>query len=394
MEHLIKAFRRVQNKLDDPRELLELFERLENDPSSASAEDRIRLLDLPSASVQRESIAAVTTLTKSELLKRAAESPTELSEDEINFLRAKYWHHAMDWPIDDALMDAVNLLEEIKENYSDELCDRLARVQGPLYDESECKAFENADLEYFRRAHADFEQDRQDDLDVVFEHGKPWLQRLWQEDKGATWGYAVFENPQFVADPLFDAYKGEQGIAIEKSLHRIVAGLQIGPYYSMQPQTWPSQIGDVDRLHEIVDKLRQEFKHRRNEGILPNGLLRNVFLYLDHESASSVLYAHAYVDNMWMWAVDPDHTPDDDTTDGYKGYFRVSLKQLVDNFYVARRWQSEISMKDLWKAAQGEPNTAFASMEPETPDKFPLRTETHNLVPGELRPIRRVSDCA
>ncbi|KAB8202746.1 hypothetical protein BDV34DRAFT_228108 [Aspergillus parasiticus] len=38
--------------------------------------------------------------------------------------------------------------------------------------------------------------------------------------------------------------------------------------------------------------------------------LRNAFLYLDRDSAKSVLFSWGRVDEMWIWAVDPDHEPD------------------------------------------------------------------------------------
>lgn len=70
---------------------------------------------------------------------------------------------------------------------------------------------------------------------------------------------------------------------------------------------------------------------------------------------------------MWIWAVDPDYEPSNNTTSGYQGYLRVRLQQLVDNFYTARRWHAdELSMEDLWKAAQKDPNNgAFISMKEE-----------------------------
>jgi hypothetical protein len=150
-------------------------------------------------------------------------------------------------------------------------------------------------------------------------------------------------------------------------------------------------MSSTHRFPEVVDKLRLEFKNRRNGGSLSDGLLPNVFLYLDHESAISLFHAHGHVDAMWIWAVDPDHEPLNDSTDDYQGYLCVYLKQLVDNFYVARRWQSDLSMKDLSNAAQRESDEAFASVEPETPDEFPLRTESNNIAPEYLRvlhPIR------
>ncbi|OQD68955.1 hypothetical protein PENPOL_c002G09584 [Penicillium polonicum] len=393
MEHLFHAFSRVQKGLDDPNVLLELFQRHENlnDPSTVSVDDRIRLLDFPPRSVQDESIASVTTLTKKELVKRGAEFPAALSENEMKLLMARYWLDGMKCHIDDAFMNALDILEDIKEDYSTEVCDRLDRFREPLYDENECKAIENAEAQCIRRRKAENEQELQQDLARVFAEGKPWLQQLWQEDGSKPWGYAVFESPQFVADPKYDVFKGEQKKAMERSLCRIGSGLEIYRRYKMETQSWPSQMSSTHRFLEVVDKLRQEFKNRRNGGSLSDGLLPNVFLYLDHECATSLFVAHGHVDAMWIWAVDPDYECENDPTDGYQGYVRVGFKQLVDNFYVARRWQSDLSMKDLWNAAQRESNKVFASVEPENPDKLPLRIESNNVAPESLRlfhPIR------
>lgn len=393
MEHLFHAFRRVQKGLDDSNVLLELFQRHENlnDPSAVSVDDRVRLLDFPPRSVQDESIASVTTLTKKELVKRGAEFPATLSENEMKLLMARYWLDGMNCHIDDAFMNALDILEDIKEDYSTEVCDRLDRFREPLYEENECKAIENAEAQSICRRKAENGQELQQDIAIVFAEGKPWLQRLWQEDGSKIWGYAIFESPQFVADPKYDVFKGEQKKAMERSLCRIGSGIEIYRRYKMETQSWPSQMSSTHRFPEVIDKLRQEFKNRRNGGSLSDGLLLNVFLYLDYESATSLFVAHGHVDAMWIWAVDPDYEYENDPTDGYQGYVRVGFKQLVDNFYVARRWQSDLSMKDLWNAAQRESNKAFVSVEPETPDKFPLRIESNNVVPENLRlfhPIR------
>lgn len=385
MEHLFHAFRRVQKGLDDPDVLLELFHQHENlkDPSAISMIDRIRLLDLPPPSVQDEAIASVTSLTKSELVKRGAEFPTALSEDEMNLLMARFWLDGMSCHIDDAFMNALNKLEEVKEDYSNEVCDRLDRFREPMYDENDCKAIENAETESIRRMRAGSDQRLQQDLAKVFAEGKPWLQQLWKENGSKRWGYAVFESPQFVADSQYDAYEWEQKKAMEKSLDRIGSGMEIRINYKMERQPWPSQTKS-HRFPEVVDNLRQEFKNRRNGGSLSDGLLPNVFLYLDHESALSQFHAHGYVDYMWIWAIDPDYEAENDSNGDYPGYLRVCLKQLVDNFYVTRRWHPEVSMKDLWLAARRESNEAFTTVEPEMPDEHPLKVHGPSIAPDYL----------
>lgn len=66
--------------------------------------------------------------------------------------------------------------------------------------------------------------------------------------------------------------------------------------------------------------------------------------------------------------MDPDYVSDVDTQSagGYQGYLRVHFQQLIHNFYVVRRWHAkEISLKDLWKAAQKDLHYSFFSMEDE-----------------------------
>ncbi|CEO59136.1 hypothetical protein PMG11_03822 [Penicillium brasilianum] len=60
---------------------------------SAFCKDRIRLLDFPELATQVANIiaAAPATLTKQDLLKKAAESPGDLTSSEIDLLQDRYW---------------------------------------------------------------------------------------------------------------------------------------------------------------------------------------------------------------------------------------------------------------------------------------------------------------
>ncbi|KAI5918610.1 hypothetical protein F4810DRAFT_715320 [Camillea tinctor] len=76
-------------------------------------------------------------------------------------------------------------------------------------------------------------------------------------------------------------------------------------------------------------------------------------------------------DNIWVWAVDPDfddRSPPsrgetvEEGDDTYKGYLRVRLPQLVNNFFEARRFMLEkYPMVTLWEAAVKSKNIAFVS---------------------------------
>lgn len=47
------------------------------------------------------------------------------------------------------------------------------------------------------------------------------------------------------------------------------------------------------------------------------------------------------MDDKWIWAVDPDYTPNHNEKDGYKGYFRVRMQHIMHRFFEARRFQAD-----------------------------------------------------
>ncbi|KAG9561395.1 hypothetical protein KCU71_g3255, partial [Aureobasidium melanogenum] len=105
----------------------------------------------------------------------------------------------------------------------------------------------------------------------------------------------------------------------------------------------------------------------RNE--LKDGILKNVFLVINQQCVDSLFSQTANVDDMWVYAVDPDYIQPTGTAalepppNEYRGYVRVRLQQLVNNFFDARRFHSdEFSMQALWCAAQASRNQAFVSV--------------------------------
>jgi hypothetical protein len=91
MERLFSAFVRVLRNRDDADGLLATFE-FDNNPSTLSAEDCIRLLYFPNHITQVVNIAAIalTTSNKQDLLKKATESPRDLTSSNINLLKSYY----------------------------------------------------------------------------------------------------------------------------------------------------------------------------------------------------------------------------------------------------------------------------------------------------------------
>jgi hypothetical protein len=399
MEHLFKAFLRVQRGFDTASALLETFNAFENNPEALSSEDRIRLLDLPPRSVQDDNIAAVSSLTKAELIQKAIESPKELTREEDYLIQERFWTYMTDDEFN-VHYEALGALSEMPVDYCNEVEERLRRFQRLLYEEREDEASESVMKQLSedgKAATQAYEQSQREILDTVFEKGKPWLRQLWEEDQGKKpWGLAVFENPRFTADRRRDLYIAEQRETFNLSRGAIYAIGKIGDTWRLENPAWPAEIVTGDEsFAAIVEGLRRKFKELRAQPPgwqrlypryeidpiygapteeelkqghgLSDGILHNAFLYLDQEAAESVLFSWGRIDEMWIWAIDPDYEPRDHTTSGYRGYLRVRLRQLMDNFYVVRRWHAhELSMEDLWHAAQKDPkNGSFISTKDE-----------------------------
>lgn len=219
----------------------------------------------------------------------------------------------------------------------------------------------------------------------------PWLRRMWEEDQGETqWGYAVLVHPDaFANDQEAEDYLLRRDGVLFHARGAIGLGnCVISNMWRLQRLDWPANMAeDVTHDSRAVGfrRLRQHFKSildqsctkrtketadtstptQPGRGGLSEGLLQNVFLLIDKESAASVLSKPGLVDDMWVWAIDPDYSAKTPTieTPGYKGYMRVRLQQLVNNFYDVRRFHhAEYPMAKLWQVAQKSEHQAFVSL--------------------------------
>lgn len=103
------------------------------------------------------------------------------------------------------------------------------------------------------------------------------------------------------------------------------------------------------QLAEYFPKMRDEGGGNRDKGGLDAGILRNVSLVIDEPCVDSVLSRNGHVDGVWVWDVDLDYfisgtgggtDLQKDQDDGFPGFLRVRLQQLVNNFYEARRFHA------------------------------------------------------
>ncbi|KAG7051913.1 hypothetical protein JMJ77_0002526 [Colletotrichum scovillei] len=408
----------------------------QNDASpSLALHDQKRLLDFPDAETQAANIAESTKLSKDGLLERAVESPSQLTAAEISLLKNRYWMDIS--PGEEREVSRAAGLIMGPNRVSEEECEqaqkRLGAVRHMLYAENEEKAIDNAITEHWRRENEAWKARQRQKTENALSKAHSWVRRLWEEDKGEkVWGYGMFIDPKaFANDEEAEKYMARRDGVLLHARDAVGAGSSaINNKWKLQKLEWPGSDaagdgkemgarqaggrGDAEEgISELaVDEdqggggedeeriasfriLRTRFKLIRDRGLrsqkqegivssapvhsetsgLEGGILHNVFLMVDMPSVKSVLGAQGLVDDMWVWAVDPDYNdavetfttidePRQSETPGrYRGFMRVRLQQLVNNFFDARRFhERKYSMKELWEAAQKSKHKAFVSV--------------------------------
>ncbi|KAF7536360.1 hypothetical protein G7054_g4611 [Neopestalotiopsis clavispora] len=424
MEHMIKTFMRVQRNVDDADSLTARYPELERAALSSepaveiSDQDRRRLLDLPDEDEESVNFAAVTELSKAQLLERAIKSPEALTGGELDLLI---------WRTGSREKLAVSRPMGRPRGPSD-------RAREPLYEENELEAWKIANKERTWRSSADFRAQQEEKVRRAMCDAAPWIQRMWTEDlqgqREARWGYAIFRDPAIAAEMGERAYNDYRcradGIMLWAKW-ALRCGDGIANSFTQQQLEWPADLtsprqaadGGQQDLGATFQRLREAFKSalaapkhtwRQGPGINDN-LLRNVFLVVDRDAANAHLskwpmtivreaepgrpamfsQAGVGVDDAWVWAVDPDFEPEnapvpderEDRSERYQGYLRVRMQQLVKNFYEARRWHADkFPMEALWKAAQISRNQLFVSVNEDEAKQWTLSRDTGSAMRG------------
>ncbi|KAG8164600.1 hypothetical protein KVR01_004875 [Diaporthe batatas] len=397
MEPIIKSFSRVVRGIDESSHVLELYTTLEDALTSGQSatsapaltpQQKRRILDFPEPDTQLANIAAacpaaeVTTgdatdtqvsAAKAALLQRAADSPRDLTDAEVNLLKLRYWAAT---PGADRSNEEKKALRASFQAYGareDWLAalDRLKRVRAPLYDANEEAAIDNAVAEDTRRlveaaqggpgAKERAEEANRRSLAAA----RPWVRRMWEEDGhaearaglahgGKAWGYPVYVAPRLLEEEeveTFEEYASRRDGALWWARNGARLGDVLGSRWLLQSLAWPEGVssdlptsggagGHVgSRARRLAfQKLRHDFatvvagppkkqtivvptergkKAKFEQEVdLKGGLLRNVFLVIDQEAVDSTIGPQrGVVDDMWLWAVDPAYSDNVDDSD-------------------------------------------------------------------------------
>ncbi|KAH0343519.1 hypothetical protein KCU81_g5144, partial [Aureobasidium melanogenum] len=403
MEYIIRTFTCVVQHTHNADDIVENATALLDGSSNAtdiSDHDRLGLLDFPDSVIQEANVAATTSLSKAELLERAASSPSTLSAGEIDLLKRRYWLGLTREQMTPSFSSAAKRdLYSLTQEQLQQATDQLKKVRAMLFDANEEDALWNAEMEDWRRMMDASKQRKKQEVESRLPTAQPWMKRLWDEDQAEkNWGYAVFRDLKAANEE----YEVRKDAALMNARGAIGCGDTIGARWRLQyldqpeddKELEPSQAASdandkenektASELEARFQVLRQHFRKVRDRTLkrqstalypqtdrseLRDGILRNVFLVIDQQCVESLSSQTANVDDMWVYAVDPDYTHPTGTTapevpsKEYRGYLRVRLQQLVNNFFDARRFHAdEFSMQALWTAAQASRNQAFVSV--------------------------------
>ncbi|KAI4860565.1 hypothetical protein F4820DRAFT_436563 [Hypoxylon rubiginosum] len=417
MEHLVKGFVRVCRGIDNAEGLSRLISEVNRQPqpNNVSAQARLRILDFPDLETLEANISKSSSLARVDLVRRAAESPRQLSASELDVLRQRYWL-GVGFPELRARTAASETLEAVSAEHLQQVTEQLDAIRAPLYDEDEKKAIDNAVEETIRRNNEArrLRVDQQENTILNSPHVRPWVKRLFAENKeDEVWGFAVFVDPEAGGyQERMEDYELRRDGALFHARSAVGIGTPMRMEWRLQRLDWPLPITDVgesaggdeegdedgepdvggsdtaQRDDQVRDAkfqwLRQHFlsvrdrppKRMRSQdhtrvfdsGGVGAGILRNVFLVIDQAAVNSLLDT-GLVDEAWVWAIDPDYhylhpaKGDSAMAEEYRGYFKVRLQQLVNNFFKVRRFhEDEYTMEQLEGMAQKSRNQAFVSL--------------------------------
>lgn len=295
MDLLIVGFSRVARKLEAKEQLSADFPTLlaaaRSSPSSLSALDKQRLLDLPSPDEQHAAIAALGSSSKAELLQRAARSPRELTDDEVNLLSLRYWR---DYPTDAEKATALTAHDLFGGDNDVWMAAyrELQAVRAPLYDDvNKAEALANAQTEASRRLTeralygADGRKARETKCVKTMALARPWVRRMWDEDGGfgsrGKWGITYFVVPSVMEDERrADDYIDRAANVLWWGRSAMACGEELDWRWEYQRLGWPEGVPEtrlraadenVDLAVRIlpINKFRDGGSGGSGDGVVP-----------------------------------------------------------------------------------------------------------------------------
>lgn len=387
---------RVSRSLISAQDLIAAYPSLKQKslsaPSTLPDSERRLILDLPDKDMEASNIAAVSSLSRGQLIEKALSDRTSLTQEEAALLKDRFW--------------TPHTGEEIGRNFNTLLkvgesgLSELFIPRRPAYHPGEDEAFRIGGREFHLRIQAVYDSKLRETARPLFSNAKEWIQHLYGQ-KVVQWGFVC------LYDAAIQKYDPEQlddfAVTIEGSLRSFLRynGTKDiidqrwrcvsfnSPNTAFAPITLPVhdnasiyQDGAIFRraFQDILNdqqqyQSREDVAAMHNPHEFPNGLstsdlLTNTFLVIDPVCLDSVLDSDGEskpYGEMRVLAFEADFPVEGRKyVDGYQGFTWVRLDQLVSNFYELRLLKADVvGMDEIWKAAQHSYQRAFVSMDPE-----------------------------
>jgi hypothetical protein len=249
MLNFVSAFMRVRRKLTDANHVTSVLEQLDKPEGeiNVSEDDRLAVLDLPDSASVTANVATATTLAIEELVKRAVQSPRELTSEEVALLKKRFWADRTDAE-KRTIVHAESVLMNVSNEHFQRCIDELEQIRAPLYDQGEGKAIKNAWDEADRRRKADRQKEKDDDLQrtLVSKKRPDWVRR-WIEETGgnAHCGFARYINPRAVSKYDMDEYESKADAQITSAQAKLSFASVMESAFRIQDLEWPDPTAQV-----------------------------------------------------------------------------------------------------------------------------------------------------
>lgn len=398
IEPILASSIRVLRDITSKEELIRVWpwlnEKSHMSPSTLTHFERRLFLDLPDKDMETSNIAAITGLSREQLIEKAVSEPELLTQDEVVLLQDRFWAHVTDEENSSSDRALRNTSLEGREAYY------VACSRAFLPDEE--AAFTTGITEFWKREQAKVDDKLSIKAQLALPSAKEWIQYLYRQEN-MHWGFVCLYDAaaQLLAPARLAEFSFRMENFFSHALNYNGSKDIIHRKWIMLPFNAPktafastsSLVSDQTIGSETVSKnvalLRKAFhqilqdprayqdaedvtprstptQHFKN-GIAGSGILTNTFLVIDPVCIESVLMNDGqWYDDFRVLAFEAEQVSDREYIEGYHGFTWVRLDQLVYNFYELRLMNAdEVGMDEIWKAAQESPHRAFISMDPE-----------------------------
>lgn len=194
------------------------------------------------------------------------------------------------------------------------------------------------------------------------------MQRLCNEDLDESgdfrpnrhWGFRLHVTSGVMQNENeYEEFQCKRDMVLQWAETAIGCVERMDSRWSLESMAWPQGLlidessSELSTLYDCFASLRTDFQNNqsltdslqsvRTSGqsqVYHDSILSNVFLVTDVSSLESVMFSTGNVDNMYVWAVDPDFVQrpiNADLSSSYQGFLKVRLQQIAHRIYEARK---------------------------------------------------------